>query len=103
MAATRADITVTGWVNNLKAFDWGTVFTLSVEHRQQNDRGEWETVDRTQFDVKTTDSVPDAKQLLVTGRVTGTTTYAKKDGTTGVSIKLKATTLEAVEMTEAPF
>lgn len=103
MAATRAEVTVTGWLNNVKSFDWGNVFTLNVEHRRQNERGEWETVDRTQFDVTTDSAVPEAKQLLVTGRINGTNTYTKKDGTTGVSIKMRASSLEVVEQTEAPF
>lgn len=103
MAATKAEVTVTGWVNNVRTFDWGNAFSLSVEHRKQNDRGEWETVDRTNFDVTSSETVPDAKQVTITGKVVGTSTYAKKDGTQGVSVKVRAVTLEAVAEADLPF
>jgi len=87
----EATIEVTGWCNNLKNFDWGTAFQLSVDVRAKNEAGEWETTDKTIYDCTIGEQfTTDARQVRVAGKITGVNTYAKKDGTTGVSIKVRA-------------
>jgi hypothetical protein len=67
-----------------------------VDVRRKNDQGEWETVDKTIYDV-TTDgktAVEGVKQVRVVGRITGTNTFQKRDGSTGSSIKVRADRVE---------
>jgi hypothetical protein len=91
----QATIVVTGWLNNVKNFEWGTALTVAVDVRKMNEAGEYETVDRVNYDVTTDQQFKsDARQIQVTGRITGLNTYAKKDGTTGVSVKVRAEALE---------
>jgi hypothetical protein len=96
MVKNEALVEVTGWLNDVKQFDWGVVLKLSVDVRRKNDQGEWETVDKTVYDV-TTDgktAVEGVKQVKVTGRITGTNTFQKRDGSTGSSIKVRADRVE---------
>jgi hypothetical protein len=92
MIKNEAQIQVTGWLNNVKEFDWGTVLKLSVDVRKKTESGDWETVDKTIYDV-TTDgkqALEGVKQVTVTGRITGTSTFQKRDGSTGSAIKVRA-------------
>ncbi len=96
MVKNEALVEVTGWLNDVKQFDWGVVLKLSVDVRRKNDQGEWETVDKTIYDV-TTDgktAVEGVKQVRVVGRITGTNTFQKRDGSTGSSIKVRADRVE---------
>lgn len=91
-------IQVTGWLNDIKGFDWGTALKVGVDVRKKTLSGEWETVDKTVYDV-TTDgkvSLENVKQVKVTGRITGTSTFQKRDGSTGAAIKVRAETIEPV-------
>ena len=98
MVKNEALIEVTGWLNDVKRFDWGVALKVGVDVRKKNHQDEWETVDKTVYDV-TTDEVPDvegAKQVTVTGRITGTNTFTKRDGSTGASVKVRATRIVSV-------
>lgn len=91
-------IQVTGWLNDVKEFDWGTALKVGVDVRKKNHQGDWETVDKTVYDV-TTDgrtALEGVKQVKVTGRITGTSTFQKRDGSTGAAIKVRAETIEPV-------
>jgi fibrillarin-like rRNA methylase len=104
MVKNEAKVTVTGWLNDTKAFEWGNVGKVAVDQRRKNDiTGEWETVDKTVYDVAFEGIFPDAKQVTVTGRITGTNTFEKRDGSTGVSIKVRAESVDATEDADAPF
>jgi hypothetical protein len=88
----EARIELTGWLNNVSDFDWGRALKVSVDVRKQNHQGEWETVDKTTYDVITDNRAPleGVKQVVVSGRITGTNTFQKRDGTAGFSIKVRA-------------
>ena len=94
-----------GWVNDTKVFDWGTILVVTHDQRAKNDAGQWETVGKDYFDVTVT-----AEQAAVVGsakkvHVIGTLrvgTYAKKDGTNGVSLKVRAQSVSVVERAQAP-
>lgn len=91
-------IQVTGWLNDIKEFDWGTALKVGVDVRKKNHQGDWETVDKTVYDV-TTDgrtALEGVKQVKVTGRITGTSTFQKRDGSTGAAIKVRAESIEPV-------
>ena len=92
MVKNEARIELTGWLNNVADFDWGRALKVSVDVRKQNHQGEWETVDKTTYDVKTDNRAPleGVKQVVVSGRITGTNTFQKRDGTAGFSIKVRA-------------
>lgn len=97
MIKNEARITVTGWLNNVADFDWGRALKVSVDVRKQNHQGEWETVDKTVYDCTTdirSQNFEGAKQVTVTGRITGTNVYQKRDGSAGFSIKVRADSIE---------
>lgn len=97
MIRNEAKVIVTGWLNDVKEFGWGNVGKVAVDQRRKNDTtGQWETVDKIIYDVAWEGVFPDAKQVIVTGRISGINTYEKRDGTTGVSIKVRADSVEEV-------
>jgi hypothetical protein len=92
MIRNEASVTVTGWLNDVKDFDWGRALKVSVDVRKKNHQEEWETVDKTVYDVTTDDKsgmFDGVKQVTVTGRITGTNVFQKRDGTSGFSIKVR--------------
>jgi hypothetical protein len=98
MVKNEALIEVTGWLNEVKQFDWGVALKVSVDVRKKNHQDEWETVDKTIYDV-TTDVMPDvqgAKQVTVTGEIKGTKIFTRRDGSTGAAVKVKATEIVSV-------
>lgn len=105
MVKNQAVVQITGWLNDVKSFDWGAAGKVSVDQRKQNAEGVWETVDKTVYDVTFSGSFPDSKQVTVEGRITGLNIFEKRDGTTGVSIKVRAESVEAVNTSkeELPF
>ena len=91
-----------GWIQDRKDFDWGTVLKISHDQRAKNPAtGEWETVGKDYFDVTvTTDQlhlIGDAKLVAVAGTLRKVDTFAKKDGSTGVALKVKALELTPVQ------
>jgi len=99
MIKNEAKVTVTGWLNNVADFEWGRALKLGVDVRKQNHQGEWETVDKTVYDVTTDDRSQNfeyVKQVTVTGRITGTNVFQKRDGSTGFSIKVRAEEISPV-------
>lgn len=109
-------LSFTGFVEEVKTFDWGSVVTVSHSNRQKNDQGAWETVSRDYIDVTIDPSsewgwMLDAQKGLrvaITGNAK-LSTYNKKDGSAGVRIKLwpkEIDTFESgaiVDPNEAPF
>jgi hypothetical protein len=96
MIRNEATVKVTGWLNDVKDFDWGRALKVSVDVRKQNHQGEWETVDKTVYDVTTDDrsqNFEHVKQVTVEGRITGTNVFQKRDGTSGFSIKVRGTSI----------
>ena len=92
MVRNEARIELTGWLNDVKDFEWGRALKVSVDVRKQNHQGDWETVDKTVYDVTTDNRTPldGVKQVVVSGRITGTNVFQKRDGTAGFSIKVRA-------------
>ena len=92
MERNEALVTVTGWLNDVKDFQWGRALKVAVDVRKKNHQDEWETVDKTIYDV-TTDSqtaLDDVKQVTVVGRIVGTSAFQKRDGSTGSAIRVRA-------------
>lgn len=109
-------LSFTGFVEEVKTFDWGSVVTVSHSNRQKNDAGQWETTSRDYIDV-TVDPSTEFGWLLQAQKglrvaITGNaklSTYNKKDGSAGVRIKLwpkEVDTFEAgavLDTSDAPF
>lgn len=109
-------LSFTGFVEEVKTFDWGSVVTVSHSNRQKNAAGEWETTSRDYIDV-TVDASSEFGWLLQAQKglrvaITGNaklSTYNKKDGSAGVRIKLwpkEVDTFEAgalLDTSDAPF
>ena len=92
MIKNEAVVKVTGWLNDIKDFDWGRALKVSVDVRKKNHQDEWETVDKTIYDVTTDDrsvNFDGVKQITVEGRITGTNVFQKRDGSSGFSIKVR--------------
>ena len=97
-------LTFTGFVEEVKTFNWGSVVTVSHSQRQKNDAGEWETVGRDYIDISI-DPTSEFGWMLDAQkgqRVTATgnaklSTYEKKDGSAGVRIKLWPKEIDIVE------
>lgn len=89
-----------GWVNEVKSFDWGTVLRVTHDQRAKNDAGVWETVAKDYIDVTVTpdllQALGDSKVVRVLGSLK-VSTYPKKDGTTGVALKVRASELVPVQ------
>jgi hypothetical protein len=96
MVKNEAQIQLTGWLNDVKDFEWGRALKVSVDVRKKNHQDEWETVDKTIYDVTTDNrtALDGVKQVVVTGRITGTNVFQKRDGSSGFSIKVRAQTVE---------
>lgn len=103
MIRNQALVTVTGWLNDPKKFEWGSAAKVSVDVRKMNPAGQYETVDKVVYDVTFEGEFPDAKQVIVTGRITGLNLYEKRDGTSGASIKVRAESVVATDGSDAPF
>ena len=82
-----------GYVQEIKDFDWGRVVTVTHNQRLKSQTtGEWETVGKDYIEVTVEKgmNVP-AKDAPV--KVSGSlkvSTYLKKDGSTGVALKVRA-------------
>jgi len=83
-----------GFVQEIKEFGWGTVVTVVHNQRAKNDAtGQWETVGKDYLDVTTDGPIPakDTK-VSVQGRLK-VSTYQKRDGSTGVALKVAGATI----------
>jgi DNA-binding helix-hairpin-helix protein with protein kinase domain len=99
MVKNEALIQLTGWLNDVKDFQWGRALKVSVDVRKQNEAGVWETVDKTTYDITTDNFGPleGVKQVVVVGRITGTNVFQKRDGSSGFSIKVRAESVTPAE------
>ena len=101
-------LSFTGFVEEVKTFDWGSVVVVSHSNRQKNASGEWETTSRDYIDVSIDPSsewgwLLDAQKgtrVAVTGNAK-LSTYAKKDGTSGIRIKVWPKDVDTVESSQA--
>lgn len=88
-----------GYVNEVKPFDWGTVYNVS--HRQviKNAAGQWETAGYDYFDVSVPKGTPEiAKDQKV--KVVGTLKtkrFDKRDGSKGIALQVRAESVEPLE------
>jgi len=94
-----------GYVNEVKPFDWGTVYNVS--HRQviKNAAGQWETAGYDYFDVSVPKGTPEiAKDTKV--KVVGTLKtkrFDKRDGSKGIALQVRAESVEPLQKPQTPM
>ena len=87
-------IEFTGFINEVKPFDWGTVYRMSHNQQMKNDQGQWETVGRDYFDVIGPAGFVESNRVTVQGTLK-TKTYEKKDGSgKGIVLQVRAESME---------
>lgn len=111
-------IQLEGFLYEIKELSWGTALRVGVNNRVKNDAtGEWETASTDYYDVVLGDGVSlgagveESSPVYVEGTFKVGKTYSKRDGSTGVELKVRATSVTAVERggarpsvdEEAPF
>lgn len=97
-------IELTGYINSVKTFDWGTVYDVAHAQRKQNERGEWETVGNDYFSVIGPAGFSENTRVNIKGKLK-TKRYDKQDGTKGLRLEIRAEEMEAAERrdADAPF
>ena len=84
-----------GYVNDVRTFDWGTVYNVSHNQVRKNHQNEWETVGRDYFNVVGPAGFVDGDQVEVVGKLK-TKTYEKRDGGKGTSLEVRADEMRKV-------
>lgn len=93
-----------GFINEVKNFEWGTVYNVSHNQVRKSPSGEWETVGKDYFSVIASD---DARNLTENSRVSikgrlKTKLFDKRDGSKGISLEVRAETIEVLSAGDAP-
>jgi hypothetical protein len=88
------------WVNEVRQFDWGVVYNVSHAQRVKNHQGEWETTAYDYFDVTGEPGFHKDDRVKVVGNLK-TKRYDKKDGSKGISLQVRAESIEKVERAAA--
>jgi single-stranded DNA-binding protein len=81
-----------GFVNEVKNFDWGTVYNISHNQVRKTPQGIWETVGRDYFSVVAPEGcqpLAENMRVSVKGRMK-TKTFEKRDGSKGMSLEVRA-------------
>jgi len=96
-----------GYVNEVKTFGWGSVIKMTHSQRAKNkDSGQWETIGKDYLDVVlpegfNAEQVQEGMILSINGTFK-VETYPKRDGSTGIAIKVRATDIEKVDRQGTP-
>jgi single-stranded DNA-binding protein len=99
-------VSVTGFMQEVKEFSWGTVLELAHPNRKKNDAGEWETISTDYIDIIVDSkdkaayanilSAPKSTRIAVKGNLKWNA-YTKRDGEPGAKMKIYPTELELVD------
>jgi single-stranded DNA-binding protein len=84
------------WVNEVREFDWGVVYNVAHPQRAKNHQGEWETTGYDYLDVTAERGFQKDDRVKVVGTLK-TKRYDKKDGSKGISLQVRAESIEKVE------
>jgi hypothetical protein len=92
METNMAMVTITGWLDDDRQLQWGRVLKVGIDVNRKNNQDQWEKVDKTVYEIKTDSQTPleGVKQVTVVGRIMGTSTFTKRDNTTGSAIRVTA-------------
>jgi hypothetical protein len=84
-----------GFVNEVKPFDWGTVYNVSHSQRRKNEAGEWVTDGYDYFDV-TGEAGLDVKDRVKIVGTLKTKRFDKRDGSKGIALQVRAESITKV-------
>jgi len=93
-----------GFINEVKHFDWGTVYNVSHNQVRKSPSGEWETVGKDYFSVIAPDearNLTENSRVSIKGRMK-TKLFDKRDGSKGISLEVRAETIEVLSVGDAP-
>jgi hypothetical protein len=86
------EIKFRGFINEVKEFQWGTVYDMAHAQMRKNDEGKWETVGKDYFSVIGEPGFGKDQQVVVEGKLK-TKVFEKRDGSKGLSLEVRATTM----------
>lgn len=99
-------IEFTGYINEVKKFEWGTVYDISHAQRQQTEGGEWETAGYDYFSVIGEPGFEKNQRVVVRGRLK-TKRYETKTGDKATKLEVRAESIDPVSANKndnnAPF
>jgi single-stranded DNA-binding protein len=103
-------VSVTGFIQEVKEFGWGTVLEIAHPNRKKNDAGAWETVSTDYIDViiDAKDkqayshilSAPKSTRVAVKGTMKWNA-YLKRDGEAGAKMKIYPSEIETTDSVAA--
>jgi len=84
------EVKFTGFVNEVKPFEWGTVLKVAHNQVKKTPDGKWETIGKDYMDVIVGSDAKFAEgdRIDVVGKLK-TKLYDKKDGTKGISLEVR--------------
>lgn len=96
-------IEFTGFVNEVRVMDWGTILKVSHNQVKKNDVGKWETIARDYFDVIVSNDMKFAEndRIDVVGKLK-TKLYDKKDGSKGISLEVRGDEVKKSSSSSTP-
>lgn len=84
-----------GFVNEVKPFDWGTVYNVSHSQRKKNAAGEWITDGYDYFDVTGDPGFEVKDRVKIVGTLK-TKRFDNPDGSKGIALQVRAETITKV-------
>lgn len=81
-----------GFINEVKEFEWGTVYDMAHAQMRKNDQGQWETVGKDYLSVIGERGFSKDQQVVVEGKLK-TKVFEKRDGSKGLSLEVRASTM----------
>ncbi len=84
-----------GFINEVKAFDWGTVYDVAHTQFTKGHQGDWEVAGKDYFSVIGDPGFEKDQRVSITGRMK-TKRYDKRDGTKGVKLEVRAEEIKLV-------
>jgi single-stranded DNA-binding protein len=97
------EVKFTGFVNEVKAFEWGTVLKVAHNQVKKTPDGKWETVAKDYMDVIVGSDAKFAEgdRIDVVGKLK-TKLYDKKDGTKGISLEVRGDDVKKSQSSSTP-
>lgn len=78
-----------GFVNEVKTFEWGTVYNVAHSQMRKTPEDKWEKIGSDYFDVIGPAGFSEGNQVEITGRLK-TKRFDKRDGSKGISLEVRA-------------
>ena len=90
-----------GFINEVKQFDWGTVYDVAHSQMRKTPEGKWEKIGADYFSVIGPAGFNEGDLVEVKGRLK-TKRYEKRDGSKGMSLEVRADDITVVNKGNNP-